>query len=71
MHGQLALAAGIDGASGMNPHATQPASPIHMVKTLWSNRKLLDQLARRDVAGRYKGAAIGVAWSFLTPLLML
>ena len=55
----------------MNPHATQPASPIHMVKTLWSNRKLLDQLARRDVAGRYKGAAIGVAWSFLTPLLML
>ena len=55
----------------MNPHATQPASPIHMVKTLWSNRRLLDQLARRDVAGRYKGAAIGVAWSFLTPLLML
>ena len=55
----------------MNPHATQPASPIHMARALWSNRKLLGQLARRDVAGRYKGAAIGVAWSFLTPLLML
>ena len=55
----------------MNPHALQPASPAHMVRTLWSNRSLLGQMSRRDVAGRYKGAAFGVAWSFLTPLLML
>ncbi len=55
----------------MNPHALQPASPAHMVRTLWRNRSLLGQMSRRDVAGRYKGAAFGVAWSFLTPLLML
>lgn len=55
----------------MNPHASQPSSPVHMVETLWRNRGLLGQMARRDVVGRYKGAAIGVAWSFLTPLLML
>ncbi|QOD92330.1 ABC transporter permease [Lysobacter sp. CW239] len=42
-----------------------------MVETLWRNRGLLGQMAKRDVVGRYKGAAIGVAWSFLTPLLML
>ena len=55
----------------MNPHASQSASPSHMTRTLWSNRALLGQMSRRDVIGRYKGATIGVAWSFLTPLLML
>ncbi|KGM52941.1 sugar ABC transporter permease [Lysobacter concretionis Ko07 = DSM 16239] len=55
----------------MNPHASQPGSLVHMVETLWRNRGLLGQMAKRDVVGRYKGAAIGVAWSFLTPLLML
>lgn len=69
---QLALAVEL-GARGsrVNPHASHPTSLMHMVKTLWSNRGLLVQMARRDVVGRYKGAAMGVAWSFLTPLLML
>lgn len=38
--------------------------PIH-------NRSLLWQFARRDVLGRYRGSLLGLAWSFLTPLLML
>lgn len=55
----------------VNPHASQSASPIQMVRALWSNRALLAQVSKRDVIGRYKGAAMGVAWSFLTPMLML
>ena len=42
-----------------------------MLRTLWSNRTLLAQMSKRDVIGRYKGAAMGLAWSFLTPMLML
>lgn len=29
------------------------------------------QLARREVIGRYRGSVMGLAWSFLNPLLML
>ncbi len=28
-------------------------------------------MAQREVLGRYKGSFMGLAWSFLTPLLML
>ena len=28
-------------------------------------------MIRREVAGRYRGSLIGLAWSFLNPLLML
>ena len=37
----------------------------------YRNRSLLWQFARRDVLGRYRGSLLGLAWSFLTPLLML
>ncbi len=33
--------------------------------------ELAVQLARREVAGRYRGSALGILWSLLTPLLML
>ena len=42
-----------------------------MFKSLWHNRQLIWQLTRREVAGRYRGSIMGLAWSFLTPLLML
>jgi len=38
--------------------------PIHSRSLLW-------QFARRDVLGRYRGSLLGLAWTFLTPLLML
>ena len=37
----------------------------------WRSRTLLWQFARRDVLGRYRGSVLGLAWSFLTPVLML
>ncbi len=38
---------------------------------IWSNRHLLAQMVKREILGRYRGSVIGVAWSFLHPLLML
>lgn len=42
-----------------------------MLKALVEQRRLAWQLARREVVGRYRGSLLGIAWSFLTPLLML
>jgi lipopolysaccharide transport system permease protein len=42
-----------------------------MHATLFTHRALLWQLMRRDVASKYRGAALGMLWSLLNPLLML
>lgn len=55
----------------MNPHKDKPVSPASLVRSLWTNRQLILQMARRDVIGRYKGSVMGVLWSFLNPLLLL
>lgn len=55
----------------MNKSKANGASPGAMLQSLWANRHLIKQLARRDIVGRYKGALIGIAWSFVTPILML
>jgi lipopolysaccharide transport system permease protein len=47
------------------------ATPTSLVLSLIRNRRLLIDLARRDAIGRYKGSALGIFWSLLTPLLML
>lgn len=55
----------------MNPHQNHPAMPVNMFTSLWHNRQLIWQMTRRDVAVRYRGSFMGVAWSFFTPMLML
>jgi lipopolysaccharide transport system permease protein len=42
-----------------------------LVASLWRNRGLIAQMARREVVGRYKGSVIGLLWSFLNPVFML
>ena len=42
-----------------------------MFESLWRNRHLIWQMTRREIAARYQGSIIGLAWSFITPLLML
>lgn len=54
-----------------NPHAIQPTSLLALAKSLWRNRQLIAQMTRREVVGRYKGSALGLVWSFLTPVFML
>jgi lipopolysaccharide transport system permease protein len=55
----------------MNPHASQPTSLMALARSLWRNRQLIVQMTRREVAGRYKGSALGLAWSFFNPVFML
>ena len=55
----------------MNPHATASASPVGAVRSLWANRQLIARMGQREIIGRYKGSAMGLAWSFITPLFML
>jgi lipopolysaccharide transport system permease protein len=55
----------------MNPHITQSASLKALAHSLWRNRQLIAQMTKREVVGRYKGSILGLAWSFLNPVLML
>lgn len=55
----------------MNPHQAYPIIPIAIFSSFWRNRQLILQMTRREVAGRYRGSLIGLAWSFINPLLML
>ena len=55
----------------INPHAAQPTSLVALAKSLWRNRQLIVQMTKREVLGRYKGSAIGLAWSFFNPIFML
>jgi lipopolysaccharide transport system permease protein len=58
-------------AIAVNPHAAQPTSLVALAKSLWRNRQLIVQMAKRDVVGRYKGSVMGMAWSFFNPVFML
>ena len=55
----------------INPHAAQPISLLAMAKSFWRNRQLIVQMTKREVIGRYKGSAMGLAWSFFNPVFML
>lgn len=48
-----------------------PLSAVSAIDSLRQHRKLIYQLAKREVLGRYRGSLVGLAWSFLNPLLML
>ncbi len=54
-----------------NPHAAQPTSLLAIGESLWRNRNLVAQMTKREVLGRYKGSALGLAWSFFNPVFML
>ena len=55
----------------MNPHTPLSVNPIQMIRSLLINRQLIVQMTKRDVAGRYKGSVMGLAWSFFNPVFML
>ncbi|MHB1245875.1 MAG: ABC transporter permease [Sulfuriferula sp.] len=57
--------------TAINPHATQPISLAALGRSLWRNRQLIVQMTKREVVGRYKGSAMGLAWSFFNPVFML
>ncbi|MCK7551574.1 ABC transporter permease [Marinobacter goseongensis] len=55
----------------MNPHASQRASLFQFFSSAKYHSRLVRQMTKRDVVGRYRGSLIGIGWSFLHPLLML
>jgi lipopolysaccharide transport system permease protein len=61
----------INSSPAINPHASQPISPLALCKSLWRNRQLIVQMTKREVVGRYKGSVMGLAWSFFNPVFML
>jgi lipopolysaccharide transport system permease protein len=58
-------------STAVNPHATQPTSLAALGRSLYRNRQLIVQMTKREVLGRYKGSAMGLAWSFFNPVFML
>lgn len=55
----------------VDAHRPFPAGPASLFAGAWRERRLILQLIRREVVGRYRGSVMGIAWSFLYPLLML
>lgn len=47
------------------------ATPSWVLGSLWKHRILVWELAKRDVIGRYKGAALGILWSLFYPVMMI
>jgi lipopolysaccharide transport system permease protein len=42
-----------------------------LIKSFSRNRTLIARMTRREVAARYRGSIIGLAWSFFNPVLLL
>jgi lipopolysaccharide transport system permease protein len=55
----------------LNPHAAPSVAPAALLRSLRMHRRLVVDLVRREVAGRYRGSALGLLWSFFNPVLML
>lgn len=57
--------------TGFNPHTPHPTSLVSLGKSLCRNRHLIVRMIKREVVGRYKGSAFGLAWSLFNPIFML
>ena len=44
---------------------------ITALKVFVVHKTLIEQLLRREIAGRYRGTYLGIFWSFVNPLVML
>ncbi|UYC11550.1 ABC transporter permease [Xanthomonas sp. CFBP 8445] len=48
-----------------------PSSPGHLIRSLIVNRRLVVALAKREIAARYRGSLLGLAWALVQPIFML
>lgn len=46
-------------------------SPITALRSIVGHRRLVIEMIKREVIGRYRGSVMGLLWSFFTPVLML
>lgn len=47
------------------------ASPFDVFTAIMGRRELVKQLAARDIAAKFRGSVLGVAWVVINPLIML
>lgn len=50
---------------------THPSNLLFASRSLARHRRLIYEMTKREVVGRYRGAVMGLLWSFFTPVLML
>lgn len=59
-------------SSGLSPYATARRRPLAgFLRSPVEHRQLIFRLIQREIIGRYRGSFAGLAWSFITPLIML
>jgi lipopolysaccharide transport system permease protein len=46
-------------------------NPLRAARGLWARRELIVRLTLQEIGQRYQGSVLGVAWSLLTPAIML
>lgn len=48
-----------------------PKAFLYPLRSVWSNRKLIRSMVRRDILARSRGTFGGAFWTFLNPLLLM
>lgn len=48
-----------------------PSSPGQLIRSLIDHRRLVLALAAREIAARYRGSLLGLAWALVQPVFML
>lgn len=46
-------------------------NPFNIANSFWAHRSLIWQLTKREIISRYRGSFLGIAWTFINPLIML
>lgn len=54
-----------------NIQSTFPTNPLSILQSIRRNRSLILNMTRREIKKKYQGTFLGLAWSFISPLLML
>lgn len=44
---------------------------ITALRSIYTNRRIIPPLTKREIYGRYQGSILGLLWSFLNPIIML
>lgn len=55
----------------MNLKADHSSHLLSIFRNTQRNRHLIFEMTKREIKKRYQGSILGLAWSFITPLLML
>lgn len=45
--------------------------PLEVFRSFWNERTLLRRLVKREVEARYRGSLFGLAWTFVTPVVLV